>query len=130
MRWTSSGKEIALLGVNYAVPFAHGYRAIGYVGANHETTIDRDVYHFARMGLDAYRIHIWDIEISNKQGDLVENDHLRLLDYLIMRLKERGIKIVLTTMRNSDNAFPEGNDVLGWGFSRYYPKSLLSKLAG
>src|ERR1035438_4253946 len=38
MRWTSSGKEIALLGVNYAVPFAHGYRAIGYVGANHETT--------------------------------------------------------------------------------------------
>ena len=122
MRWTSSGKEIALLGVNYAVPFAHGYRAIGYVGANHETTIDRDVYHFARMGLDAYRIHIWDIEISNKQGDLVENDHLRLLDYLIMRLKERGIKIVLTTMRNSDNAFPEGNDVLGWGFSRYYPK--------
>ncbi|GAJ21584.1 unnamed protein product, partial [marine sediment metagenome] len=101
MRWRSNEKELALFGVNYSIPFAHGYRAINYVGADHEETIDSDVYHFARMGLDAYRIHVWDIEISDQNGNLVENDHLRLLDYLIMRLEERGIKIVLTTMRNS-----------------------------
>jgi len=122
MRWRSNEKELALFGVNYSIPFAHGYRAINYVGADHEETIDSDVYHFARMGLDAYRIHVWDIEISDQNGNLVENDHLRLLDYLIMRLEERGIKIVLTTMRNSDNAYPESNDVLGYGFSRKWQK--------
>ena len=123
MRWSSSGEEIALFGINYSIPFAHGYRAVKYVGAEHEQTIDNDVYHFARMGLDAYRIHVWDIEISDQVGNLVENDHLRLLDYLIMRLEERGIKVVLTCMRNSDNAFPESRDVLGYGFSRQWPKN-------
>lgn len=123
MRWRSDDREVALFGVNYSIPFAHGYRAVDYVGADHEETIDNDVYHFARMGLDAYRIHVWDIEISDQIGNLVENDHLRLLDYLIMRLEERGIKVVLTTMRNSDNAFPESNDVLGFGFSRKWPKN-------
>jgi len=123
MRWRSSGEELALFGINYSIPFAHGYRAINYIGADHEKTIDADVYHFARMGLDAYRIHVWDIEISDQTGNLLENDHLRLLDYLIMRLKERGIKVVLTTMRNSDNAFPESNDMLGYGFSRRWPKN-------
>lgn len=121
LRWSASGDEVTAFGVNYSIPFAHGYRAIQYIGADHEETIDGDVYHFARMGLDAYRIHVWDIEISDQRGNLLENDHLRLLDYLIMRLKERGVRIVLTLMRNDDNAYPEREaDVLGWGFSRIY----------
>lgn len=121
LRWSATGEEVTAFGVNYSIPFAHGYRAIEYIGADHEETIDDDVYHFARMGLDAYRIHVWDIEISDQRGNLLENDHLRLLDYLIMRLKERGIRIVLTLMRNDDNAYPEREaDVLGWGFSRVY----------
>ncbi len=122
MRWSDSDEEVALFGVNYNVPFAHPYRAVKYIGADHEDVIDQDVYHFARMGLDAYRIHVWDIEISDKKGNLLENDHLRLLDYLIMRLKERGIKVVLSTMRNADNTSPEGEETLAWGFSREYPK--------
>lgn len=122
MRWSASDEEVALFGVNYSIPFAHGYRAINYVGADHEETIDQDVYHFARMGLDAYRIHVWDIEISDRRGNLLENDHLRLFDYLIMRLKERDIKIVLSTMRNDDNTSPESDEVMAWGFSRYYNK--------
>jgi len=123
LRWSSTGREVAAFGVNYAVPFAHAYRAIDYVGADHETTIDRDVYHLARMGVDAYRIHVWDIEISDMRGNLLDNDHLRLFDYLIMRLEERGIRIVLTILRNDDNAYPERpQDVLGWGFSRKYGK--------
>jgi hypothetical protein len=122
MRWSSNDREVSLFGVNYSVPFAHGYRAVKHAGVSHEKSIDEDVYHFARMGLDAYRIHVWDIEISDTKGNLLENDHLRLLDYLIMRLKERGIKIVLTPMRNADNVHPESNDVLGWGFSRIWPK--------
>jgi hypothetical protein len=125
MRWNETGEEVTAFGVNYSIPFAHGFRAIEYIGADHESTIDADVYHFARMGLDAYRIHVWDIEISDRRGNLLENDHLRLLDYLIMRLKERGMKIVLTLMRNDDNAYPEREaDVLGWGFSREYGEEI------
>ncbi len=29
MRWTESGEELALFGVNYSTPFAHAYRAHG-----------------------------------------------------------------------------------------------------
>ncbi len=32
-------------------------------------------------GFNAYRIHIWDVEISDQQGNLIENKHLNLLDY-------------------------------------------------
>ena len=38
--------------------------------------------HLARLGLDAYRIHVWDREVSDREGNLVENEHLDLLDYL------------------------------------------------
>lgn len=125
LRWSGTREEVTAFGVNYSIPFAHGYRAIESIGADHEETIDADVYHFARLGLDAYRIHVWDIEISDGRGNLLENDHLRLLDYLIMRLKERGIRIVLTLMRNDDNAYPEREaDVLGWGFSRQYGEEI------
>jgi len=30
-RWSKSKEEIRLFGVNYTLPFAHGFRAINYV---------------------------------------------------------------------------------------------------
>ena len=59
-RYSKNDKEILLFGVNYTLPFAHGYRAINYVGKNHKEAIDKDVYHLARLGLDGFRVHIWD----------------------------------------------------------------------
>ena len=44
-------------------------------GVDRKTAIDRDVYHMARLGLNAYRIHIWDVEISDAEGNLLENEH-------------------------------------------------------
>lgn len=121
MRWSDTGEEAAFYGVNYSVPFAHGYRAIGYLGIDHKEAIDRDVYHFSRLGFNAYRIHVWDVEISDSVGNLLENEHLDLLDYLIAKLRERGIRTVITCMTNFGNGYPERNQPMG-GFTYLYDK--------
>ncbi len=107
MRWTATGDEVALFGVNYTTPFAHAYRAHGYLGVDRKQAIDSDVLHFDRLGLDAYRIHVWDREVSDREGNLVENDHLDLLDYLMARLAVHGIKAILTPIAWWGAGYPE-----------------------
>ena len=126
MRWTDTHQEASFFGVNYTLPFAHAYRAEGYLNKDRKEAIDKDVYHFARLGFNAYRLHIWDVEISDRQGNLLENEHLDLLDYLISKLKERNIKIVLTTMTNFGNGYPERN-IPTDGFSYLYDKCDIHK---
>lgn len=121
MRWSDTKQEASFYGVNYTLPFAHAYRAINYLGKNHKEAIDRDVYHFARLGFNAYRIHVWDVEISDAKGNLIENAHLDLLDYLIAKLKERNIRVLITTMTNFGNGYPERNQNTG-AFSYLYDK--------
>ncbi len=119
MRWASTGDEVALFGVNYTAPFAYSYRAIGSLGVDRKRAIDADVAHFARLGLDAFRIHVWDREVSDRDGNLVENDHLDLLDYLVGRLAERGIKVILTPIAWWGTGYPErdpATDGLSDGF--------------
>ncbi|HUL54396.1 MAG TPA: hypothetical protein VLT83_13400 [Opitutaceae bacterium] len=120
-RWTASGREIALFGVNYTAPFAYSYRAHQRLGIPIEKAIDADVYHFARLGLDAYRVHVWDRQISDAAGNLLVNEHVRAFDYLLARLKERGIKIVLTPLQFGDAGYPEPGEALP-GFSNKYGK--------
>ncbi|HEX6071290.1 MAG TPA: hypothetical protein VFZ18_15765, partial [Longimicrobiaceae bacterium] len=121
MRWTETGAEVALFGVNYTTPFAYAYRAHGYVGADRKQAIDADVAHLARLGVDAYRIHMWDREISDRQGNLRENDHLDLMEYLVARLLERDIRVILTPIFHGGPGYPERNPVTE-GFSEDYSK--------
>jgi len=121
LRWQNTKREVALFGVNYTAPFAYSYRALGQVGADREKAIDQDVYHLSRLGLDAFRLHVWDIEITDTLGNLQQNDHLRLLDYLIAKLKERHIKVILTPIAYWGNAYPEPKNT-GAGFSSIYDK--------
>jgi hypothetical protein len=121
MRWSDTKAEASFYGVNYTVPFAHAYRALHYKGIDHKAAIDRDVYHLARLGFNAYRIHIWDVEISDAKGNLITNEHLDLLDYLFSKLEERGIRILVTAMTNFGNGYPERNQLTG-AFSYLYDK--------
>src|SRR5688572_12968823 len=121
MRWTASRAEVANFGVNYSTPFAHAFRAHRRLGIPVEQAIDADVYHFARLGFDAYRIHIWDREITDGEGNLLVNEHVAALDYLIAQLKRRGIKIILTPLEFSNAAYPEPPSPLP-GFSTKYGK--------
>lgn len=109
-------------GTNYTVPFAHAYRALGQLGVDRKAAIERDVYHMSRLGLNAFRLHLWDVELTDSAGNLLENDHLDLLDYLIAQLKKRNIDIILTAQTNFGNGYPERNSDPNGAFSYRYDK--------
>ncbi len=121
LRWQRGRQEVALFGVNYTTPFAHAYRAHQRLGVPHEQAIAQDVYHLSRLGIDAFRVHVWDVEITDTIGNLQENEHLKLLDFLVNELKQRGIKIILTPIAYWNNGYPEQDS--GTGFSSIYSKN-------
>lgn len=109
MRRSDTKQEVSYYGTNYTVPFAHAYRALGRLGVDRKEAIRRDVYHMARLGLNAFRLHLWDVELTDADGNLQRNDHLDLLDFLIAELEKRGIDIVLTAQTDFGNGYPEKN---------------------
>ncbi len=121
LRWQESKKEIQGFGVNYTVPFAHAYRSAKKLGIDPKKAIDEDVYHFSRLGFDLYRVHVWDTEISDTLGNLLDNEHLNTLDYLLMKLQERNINYVLTPIAYWGNGWPEPDEKTP-GFSAKYGK--------
>ena len=120
LRWQHGRQEVALFGVNYTTPFAYAYRAHQRLGVPHEQAIRQDVYHLSRLGVDAFRVHVWDVEITDTAGNLLENEHLRLLDFLVSELKQRGIRIILTPIAYWNNGYPENDSATG--FSSIYSK--------
>lgn len=116
LRWTAANEEVNEFGVHYALPFSQAYQAFTQLNLPHDKGIEEDVYHLTRLGLDAYRIHVWDSEISDTLGNLVDNNHLRLLDYTLKLMKERGFKIVITPL----NFY--GTHEKDYGFGQKYGK--------
>ena len=95
LRW-EDGSEVALFGVNYYPPFAMDFAELKRVGADVRAEIDASTAHFLRLGLTSLRLHVFDREISDEEGNLLDNEHLDALDYLLFRCKERGLYVVLT----------------------------------
>ena len=121
MRWTANDDEAYFFGINYSTPFAFSYRALKNKGISHKGIIDLDVQQFKRLGLNAYRIHVWDREVSDKDGNLLNNEHIELLDYLISKLIENDIYIILTPIAWWGTGWPEP-DLDTPGFSTFYSK--------
>jgi hypothetical protein len=122
LRWSDNGEEAVFFGVNYVAPFSYSYRALGYVNASPQETIRRDLIHFQRLGINAVRLHVWDNEISDRVGNLLQNEHLRLLDYLVAQCRERGIHVLLTPIAWVGNGYPEADPPVE-GFSSHTRKS-------
>ena len=126
LRWRTSNVEVAMLGANYCLPSASDYRAAGAVHADRKKLIEQDMTHFARMGWDALRLSFWgDWECCDRDGNLIENDHLDLLDYLIYRAKERDLHMLLSPIVTYSSMWPGADDPSAVGFSRYYKKEEL-----
>jgi len=121
IRWRDNNKEVALFGANYILPSACDYRAAGYITNDRKRVIDQDMAHFARMGWDGLRLAFWgDWESSDSLGNLVINDHLDLMDYLIYKARERGIYMLLTPIQTYSSMWPDGQgDTTANGFSKY-----------
>lgn len=109
MRWSDTDADASLFGTNYTAPFAYAYRALKRKNIDIHQAIDRDVYHMALLGLTAFRLHIWDVEITDSIGNICDNEHIELLDYLIYKVEERGIAVMLTAQTNFGNGYPERN---------------------
>lgn len=121
IRWNKDKKEAFFYGVNYSSPFVFGYRHIKATGQTVEKAIQDDVYHLSRMGLNAFRIHVFDTEMTDSVGNIINNDHLRLFDFLVAELKKRNIKIFITPIAYWGNGYPE-KDIPTGSFSFKYGK--------
>jgi hypothetical protein len=86
--------------------------------------IDEDMAHFARMGWDALRLTFWgDWESADSAGNLVANDHLDLLDYLIARARERGIYMLFSPIQLYGSNWPDALATSPPGFGRHFGKA-------
>ncbi len=126
LRWRTSNVEVAMLGANYCLPSASDYRAAGEISSDRKKMIDDDMTHFARMGWDALRLSFWgDWECCDRDGNLIANDHLDLLDYLIYRAKERDLHMLFSPIVTYSSTWPGADDPSVVGFSKYYKKEEL-----
>lgn len=123
-----NAEEVALFGANYSLPFAFGYRSVKAMGLSHEDMIRLDVAHLARLGVTAYRIHLWDRLISDRDGNLLENEHLKLFDFLLAELKRYDIKAVVTPIGWWGSGYP-APDPTEPGFSVLYSKNQMNEKA-
>ena len=122
IRWTADDSEVHGFGVNYSTPFAHAYRMANRLGVSHRDAMRDDIYHFARLDFNLYRVHVWDTEISDTLGNLLQNDHLDLFDYAVYEMKKRGMKFVITPIAFWGNGWPEP-DFETPGFAHKYGKA-------
>ena len=126
VRWRDDRQEVALFGANYVIHTASDYRAAGYVHGDRRRMIDEDVAQFARMGWDGLRLTFWgDWESSDSAGNLIANDHLDLLDYLIARARERGIYMLFSPIQLYSSNWPDAmeRDPATPGFGRVFGKA-------
>ncbi len=115
------GKEVALWGVNTYPQSWTQYNSLTQLGIDPRRATDEDFEDFAQMGIDIIRIHVFDTEISDGQGNLIRNDHLDVLDYLVAQCNRRNIYLMLTPIAwwGSPNQRPDS-------FSRNTPKQAMS----
>ena len=136
----SDGKEVRLWGVNYYAPFNHHYAGLKAKGVDFRKAIDRDIEDFQRMGVQLVRMHLFDRELTDAEGNLVEtgseDSHLAVLDYLVERLYQSGIYLMITAMAwwnstQTQQELREGyahitfGDLTAMGFANFCPKHML-----
>jgi hypothetical protein len=124
IRWKDNRQEVTLFGANYVVTTASDYRAAGYVRADRKRMIEEDMAQWARMGWDGIRLTFWgDWESSDSTGNLIANDHLDLLDYLIARARERGIYMLFSPIQLYNANWPDAlQDTTAPGFGRRFSR--------
>ena len=126
IRWDDDHSEVRLFGANYALPSSGDFRAAGYLTDDRYALVDQDFAHFARMGWNGLRVAFWgDWQNADIQGNLIENEHLDLVDYIIARARERGIYILFNPIHTYHAGWPDAMGDSFPGFAAHIEKRLL-----
>ncbi len=134
--YDQDGKKVKLWGVNYLAPFNHNFANILQSGVDLKTAIDTDIAHFKLMNIDFVRVHLYDREITDNLGNLIDNAHLNAFDYLVEKAYQNGIFMMLTptvwwnTVENEKRlsegyAYWDLTQNRDFGFSNYFSKDAL-----
>ena len=134
--YDAAGEVVRLFGVNYYAPFNHNYYNIAELGKSHFKAVDEDFRHFREMGVRFIRIHLYDREITDAEGNLVENGNLDVLDYVLKKAEDKGIYVMLTPIVwwntvstqlavEQDYAYWHCGSHEDFGFSNFYSKDSL-----
>lgn len=127
IRWRKDKQEVSLFGANYCLPSACDFRAAAYMGGERKQMIAEDMEHFKRMNWDGLRLCFWgDFQNTDSEGNLLENEHLDLLDCLIAEAAKRDIYMLLSPIVTYNSQWPEMTDTTNTGFAKYYPKNTLT----
>ena len=89
------GRYVTLWGVNYYAPFNHNFYNIAELGKEHFRAVDEDLDHLQLLGVDFLRLHMYEREITDPAGNLVENANLRVFDYLMEQCEKRNIFLMI-----------------------------------
>lgn len=89
------GRYVTLWGVNYYAPFNHNFYNIAELGKEHFRAVDEDLDHLQLLGVDFLRLHMYEREITDPAGNLVENANLRVFDYLVEQCEKRNIFLMI-----------------------------------
>lgn len=124
IRWNKDNSRVTLFGANYCLPSACDYRAAAYTAIDRDSMITEDLNHFKRMNWDGLRLCFWgDWQNTDVNGNLIDNDHLRLLDRLIAEATARDIYMLLSPIVTYHSQWPEMTDSTNTGFMNTYSKS-------
>lgn len=96
--YDANGEKVKLWGVNYYAPFNHNFYNIEELGKDHFAAIDEDIRHFKLMNIDFIRMHLYEREITDRDGNIVENQNMKVFDYLVEQCEKNGIYLMLTPM--------------------------------
>lgn len=127
IRWRKNKQEVSLFGANYCLPSACDFRAAAYMGGERKQMIAEDMEHFKRMNWDGLRLCFWgDFQNTDRDGNLLDNEHLDLLDCLIAEAAKRDIYMLLSPIVTYNSQWPEMTDTTNTGLAKYYPKNTLT----
>jgi hypothetical protein len=138
------GGEVALWGVNYYPQSFLEFQLFKKQKIDIKTAINADLDDLVRdtegpNRINAIRIHVVDTEISDAEGNLIRNEHLDMLDYLVSQCNERGIHLWLTPIAWWGGSQPRRDDAFSlqtpiqamlyssetWAFQQRYMKQFL-----
>ena len=92
------GSEVALFGVNYLPMSWYQYNNMKTLNTDFRKAVRKDVQDMKNCGVQIVRVHYFESESCDSNGNLINNAHLDIFDILVDELNRQGIYLFLTPL--------------------------------